>query len=241
MALDPTTAIPRDARALAAALAAGGPDTPVPATPGWDLGRLLKHVGLVLAWQTANVERRPAQVEPRSLDLGIPADRTAYGEWIVGLADRSVAVLAAAPPEDPCWTWTDDRTVGFWSRRLMHEVAVHRWDAESAVGTPTPFEPEAAADAIDELLTVVVHRADVPTAGRGETIHVHATDAEGEWLITRGPEGMTVRREHAKGDVAVRGGAGDLLLLTLGRIGPETVEVIGDAAVLDAWRAEVRF
>ena len=28
------------------------------------------------------------------------------------------------------------------------------WDAEAAVGTPAPFDPEAAADAIDELLTV---------------------------------------------------------------------------------------
>lgn len=241
MALDPTTSIRHDARAMAAALATGGADVAVPATPGWDLGRLLKHVGLVLAWQAANVERRPEQVEPRSLDLGIPTDRAAYGDWLVALADRAAATLEAAPATDECWTWTDDRTVGFWARRLQHEVAVHRWDAEAAVGTPAPFDPEAAADAIDELLTVVVHRADVPTAGRGETIHLHATDATGEWLVTRGADGMTVTREHAKGDVAVRGGAGDLLLVILGRIGTDAVEVIGDAGVLDAWRAEVRF
>jgi uncharacterized protein (TIGR03083 family) len=241
MALDPTTSIRRDARAIAAALVAGGADVPVPATPGWDLGRLVKHVGVVLAWQAANVERRPEQVEPRSLDLGIPADRADYGRWLVELADRSAAVLEAAPAADTCWTWTDDRTVAFWSRRLHHEVSVHRWDAEAAVGTPGAFDPEDAADAIDELLTVVVHRADVPTAGRGETIHLHATDATGEWLITRGAEGMTVTREHAKGDVAVRGGAGDLLLVILGRAGIETVEVLGDPTVLEAWRAEVRF
>ena len=59
--------------------------------------------------------------------------------------------------------------------------------------------------------------------------------------MTRGADGMTVTREHAKGDVAVRGGAGDLLLVILGRIGTDAVEVIGDAGVLDAWRAEVRF
>ena len=91
MALDPTTSIRHDARAMAAALATGGADAAVPATPGWDLGRLLKHVGLVLAWQAANVERRPEQVEPRSLDLGVPAERAAYGDWLVALADRSAA------------------------------------------------------------------------------------------------------------------------------------------------------
>jgi uncharacterized protein (TIGR03083 family) len=198
-------------------------------------------MGMVLAWQTANVERRPEQVVPRSLDLGLPDARAEYGPWLVALADRAVEVLRDAPPGDECWTWTDDRTVGFWSRRLMHEIAVHRWDAEAAAGDPTPIDPEAAVDAVDELLTVIVHRADVPTVGAGETIHIHATDAEGEWVITRGADRMTVVREHAKGDVAVRGGASDLLLVILGRLDPSAVEVIGDAAVLAAWQESVRF
>lgn len=241
MTLDPIAAIPRDARAIAAVLAEAGPDAPVPATPEWDLGRLVKHVGMVLAWQTANVERRPEQVMPRSLDLGLPEDRAAYGPWLVALADRSVEVLTDAPAGDEAWSWTDDHTVGFWRRRLGHEVAVHRWDAESALGAPTPLESEAAVDAIDELLTVLVHRADVPSAGAGETIHLHATDAEGEWLIIRGESGMTVLREHAKGDVAVRGAACDLLLVIMGRIDADAVEVIGDATVLTAWREGVRF
>ncbi|MFM7615975.1 MAG: maleylpyruvate isomerase family mycothiol-dependent enzyme [Actinomycetes bacterium] len=241
MTLDPLTSIPRDARATAAVLAAVGPDAAVPATPEWDLGRLVKHMGMVLAWQTASVERRPEQVAPRSLDLGLPEDRADYGPWLVALADLAVAVLRGAPADDECWTWTDDRTVGFWSRRLMHEIAVHRWDAESALGAPSAIEADVAVDAIDELLTVLVHRADVPSAGSGETIHLHATDAEGEWLITRGAAGMTVLREHAKGDVAVRGSANDLLLVIMGRIDVDAVEVLGDGEVLAAWRGSVRF
>jgi uncharacterized protein (TIGR03083 family) len=241
MALDALVSIPHDARATAAILAAAGPDAAVPTCPDWDLGRLVKHMGMVLAWQTANVERRPEQVVPRSLDLGLPEDRTEYGAWLVALADRSVEVLRDAPVDDECWSWTGDHTVGFWRRRLMHELAVHRRDAESAVGAPSAFEAEAAVDAIDELLTVLVHRDDVPTAGTGETIHLHATDAPGEWLITRGVDGMTVAREHAKGDVAVRGAASDLLLVILGRAEIDVVEVLGDGVILAAWREGVRF
>ncbi len=241
MSLEPTTSIPRDARAMAAALAEAGPDAAVPVTPGWDLGRLVKHMGTVLAWGTATVEARPATVDPRSLDLGVPEDRAAYGVWLVALADRAVAVLAAVPAEAECASWTDDHTAGFWSRRLANEIAVHRWDAESALGPPAPFPVDDAIDAIDELLTIVGHRRDIETGGAGETLHLHATDGEGEWLITRGADGLTVAREHAKGDVAVRGAASDLLLVLMGRAEIDVVEVLGDDSVLTAWRETVRF
>ena len=241
MALDPTTSIPRDARAMADALATAGPDAPVPVTPGWDVGRLLKHMGTVLGWGAATIESRPATVNPRELDLAVPADRTGYGPWLVALADRAGAAIAAAPAGAECSSWTDDRTVGFWARRLANEIAVHRWDAESATGTPSPLATEAAIDAIDELLTIVGHRQDIETGGSGERLHLHATDGAGEWLITRDAGGIVVAREHAKGDVAVRGTANDLLLVLMGRAGLPTVEVLGDASVLEAWRAEVRF
>ena len=43
------------------------------------------------------------------------------------------------------------------------------------------------------------------------------------------PDGLVVTREHAKGDVAARGTASDLLLLVWGRITPDAVDVFGDA------------
>ncbi|MEY3361243.1 MAG: hypothetical protein RL531_962 [Actinomycetota bacterium] len=241
MTLDPITSIPRDARTMAAALAEAGPDADVPVTPGWDLGRLVKHMGTVLAWGAETVEARPESVDPRSLDLGVPEDRAAYGPWLIGFAERAAAVLSAVPAEAECASWTDDRTVGFWARRLANEIAVHRWDAESVLGPPTPFEVDVAIDAIDELLTIVGHRRDIETGGTGETLHLHATDGAGEWLITRGASGLTVVREHAKGDVAVRGAASDLLLVLMGRAELDAVEVLGDAEVLIRWRETVRF
>jgi hypothetical protein len=44
-----------------------------------------------------------------------------------------------------------------------------------------------------------------------------------------------VRREHAKADVAARGPAADLLLVCWRRRPVDTVDVVGDRTVLDAW------
>ncbi len=51
-----------------------------------------------------------------------------------------------------------------------------------------------------------------------------------------------VTREHAKGDVAVRGRAEDLLLLLWGRreVGVEGNQVFGDADLLDRFVAAIR-
>ena len=70
-------------------------------------------------------------------------------------------------------------------------------------------------------------------AGDGETIHVHCTDADGEWLIVLADGEMRVTREHAKGDAAMRGPAHDLLLVLWRRQPLDTVDVIGDRAVAE--------
>ncbi len=40
-----------------------------------------------------------------------------------------------------------------WSRRQASEIAIHRFDAENARGVSSHFEPEFAADMLDELLS----------------------------------------------------------------------------------------
>ena len=85
----------------------------------------------------------------------------------------------------------------------------------------------------------------------GGSVHLHCTDTNspavdgsddrtavtGEWLVSRLDEsGIAVTREHAKGDVAVRGRASDLLLWLWRRdAGP--VEILGGTAVADRFRA----
>ena len=113
--------------------------------------------------------------------------------------------------------------------------------AEDAIGRTTPIDPELASEGVDEALRIYlalqVARSDGP-APTG-TLHLHATDAPGEWTL-RGEDGrLVVEAGHAKGDAAARGPAEGLLLVLWHRRPPEQVgvEVLGDRAAFDAWMA----
>ena len=64
----------------------------------------------------------------------------------------------------------------------------------------------------------------------------YRTDGEGEWLVRFEGEDVTVIREHAKAGVAVRGSASDLFLFLWGRVPASTLDVVGDASLLDRYR-----
>ncbi len=148
-----------------------------------------------------------------------------------------VRALAATDPGSSVWTFAaSDRTAAFWYRRRAQETSVHRFDAQSAAGTPEPLDPELAVDGIDEYLTVFLPRMADGVATDGATLHFHCTDVEGEWFIARDGDDLRVTREHAKGDVAARGSASDLALLLWGRVPADALDVFGDAAVLDRFR-----
>jgi uncharacterized protein (TIGR03083 family) len=238
--LDVVTA---QAGALASAARAVGPDVTVPATPDWTMAKLVKHTGTTLAWARANVERGGEFVNPGELDLGLPASPGDYPDWLGSGAAAFVATSAAADPGAPAWTWGVDAHARFWSRRMAHETSIHRWDAESVSGEQAPIAPAVAVDGIDERLENLVpsmeHNPAGPDAlcGRGETIHLHCTDTDGEWLLRFAPDGFTFSREHAKGDLAVRGGASDVLLWLVGRRGLDGLETFGDTTVADAHTA----
>jgi hypothetical protein len=121
-------------------------------------------------------------------------------------------------------------------RSLALEMSIHRWDADNAFGDPAPLDPDLACDGIEEFFTVALpgllqHRGQ--RAGTGQTVHLHRTDGEGEWMITLN-ELPEVTHEHGKGDAAVRGTASDLLLSLWGRIDPP--EAFGDTSILDHLR-----
>ena len=137
------------------------------------------------------------------------------------------------------WSCTGDQTAGFWSRRQANEVAVHRWDAELAAGDPTPIDNELAADGVDERLDML--RLFDAITGTGETIHLHCTDIDGEWVVTLSDEGPRTERVHAKSDVAVRGTASDLDLFVCGRVDATAFEVFGDAQLLERFQSATHF
>lgn len=224
---------------------------PVPSCPGWDVADLVKHVGGVHRWAEAMVaETAPKRLRRANHEIELPYDVRQYGTWFAEGGGRLVDTLNAADPDAPMWAWGADQHARFWSRRMLHETAVHHADLRVALGLEPRLtvEPPIAADGIDELLD------NLPSAlyfvpgvaqlrGDGDSIHVHATDdvgvGAGEWTITLGPDGFTYDHSHGKGTVAVRGSAADLLLLLMNRRSldrdGERFELFGDRAVLDHW------
>jgi hypothetical protein len=55
----------------------------------------------------------------------------------------------------------------------------------------------------------------------------------------RDGDDLVVTREHAKGDVAARGSASDLLRFLWGRAGADRLEVFGDDATLARFRDQI--
>ena len=219
--------------------------TPVPTCPGWDLRKVTKHVGTVHRWSAEMVRTRATgRVDTRTLDLGLPAADDELPAWIEAGGHALVATLDAADGDDPMWAWGVDQHVRFWSRRMLHETIAHRNDAELALGRWPEVDAALAVDGIDELLENLPAAASfspeiAELRGDGESIHLHATDVEGEWMIDLHTDGFTVGHGHGKGTVAVRATASDLLLLLYRRAdaADERFTRFGDAAVLDRWIA----
>jgi uncharacterized protein (TIGR03083 family) len=231
----------RDSDALADAAAAAGPDTTVPTCPGWTVEDLLRHCASGDRWARVIVETGSREHAPRDLPPDAPSGAGLVPYFRDG-ARALVDTLAATDPGASVWTFSPaDRTARFWYRRRAQETAVHRVDAQWAAGTMAPVDSEPAVDGIDEFLTVFLPRiAGAITALDAATVHLHCTDTEGEWLIVRDGDDLVVTREHAKGDVAARGTASDLMLFLWGRVGADRLQVFGDAAALERFREEIK-
>jgi len=232
-------ALARDSEMLADASDAAGPDAPVPTCPGWTVADLIVHMVQGNRWARIIVESRSTERVMPEMPDDAPAG-AALVPYFRSDAQELIATLAAVPPDTSVWTFSAaDRTAGFWSRRRAQETAVHRVDAESAAGTRHPVDQALAADGIDEFLTAFLPRLAGGVVLDG-SVHVHCTDVEGEWLVRRDGDGLVVTREHAKGDVAARGTASDLLLFLWGRVPASALEVFGDADALDRFRESIR-
>jgi len=229
---------------LADAAAAAGTDAPVPTCPGWTVADLLDHCVRGDAWARTLVERGKAGSTERVLPAD--SDPALQGDALVQAfrdgASALVDALSSVDPETPVWTFSSaDRTAAFWQRRRSQETAVHRYDAQLAAGTPSPIDADLAVDGIDEFFTVFLSRLADNFGDVGDgTVHLHCTDVDGEWLLSCRDGDVSVTREHAKGDVAARGAASDLLLFLWGRVPADSLEVFGDTDLLARFREAIR-
>jgi uncharacterized protein (TIGR03083 family) len=227
----------RDEGTALVAAARLGLDPPVPACPGWAVADLVLHTGMVHRHKLEIVRGRLAE-PPDRWPPPAPPRGELLGWYEQGL-EELLTVLEVADPETRVWTfYRPDQTAGFWRRRMAQETAVHRVDAESAHGGPRPVPAALAADGVSELLEVFLapHAEGEPVGGRGESLHLHATDTEGEWRLRLLPAGVEVGRGHAQTDASAAGTASDLLLFLWGRGPADPLERTGDPALLSRVR-----
>ena len=191
---------------MASVASGAGLSAAVPTCPGWTVARLVRHTGIIHRWATEIVATRAAaRIEQRTWTWGCRIPRPATRPWLAAGAAPLAAALRAAGPDTEVWAWGPVQSSGWWARRMLHETTVHRADAELAVGVVPDVDEAVAADGIEEFLANLPvarrpaeHLASLPA---GASLHLHATDADGEWLIRiAGDE---------RGDVVARAREGD--------------------------------
>lgn len=219
-------------------------ELPVPGCPGWRVEDLIEHLGQVQRWATRVVTAPPGVKPERRIAEG--PGGAARIDWFAEGAEALVDALRTVDLDHDVYSFVGTRPARWWVRRQAHEAVVHAWDRQDATGTPDPIDAAFAADGIDELLDVflgsrLLDSSDFDPAG--ETVHVHTTDVDGEWLLRIAPDDVTLTREHAKGDLALRGPASDVLLVLWGRraLADTAAEAFGSVELLDRLRAAGSF
>lgn len=234
------------------------PILPIPSCPGWNLIDLLLHLGGNQRLLTCRLLNRdngpvPADLKDRSFlnlepqwlewanrqkapaDIAIPAGLIEWYE--TGLSELTNA-LNEVDGEAQVWNsgGTAKIPANFYQSVAAVESTLHRWDVQNALPeqNPGPIEPEVAFNGINFLFSFLpaIRKNFQGPAGTGESFHFHRTDGEGEWLLTFNGNELDIKPLHAKGDVAIRGTASDLLLFLWRRISADRLEVFGDTALV---------
>jgi uncharacterized protein (TIGR03083 family) len=235
-------------------LATCDPAARVPSCPDWDAADLLWHLTTVQAFWERVVRERPAGPDDGWQEPERPGS---YADLLVAFDARHrafVAALEAADPTETAWTWSTEQTVGFTYRRQAQECLVHRLDAELTAGSVTPLDPLLAADGVDEALDVMF--GGTPDWGRFDPLPHHVrvdlTDTDTQVWVQLGtfsgtsPEGTDYAAEPdiavvpdpgTDPDVVVEGLAGDVDAWLWRRGDGAGIEVVGDRAVYDRFRA----
>lgn len=210
----------------------------IPHIKDWTAEDAIIHVGLVFSFVSQSIHQGSPVgkqgVAPWANDPVNQPDTSDLGQWFAAVAEDLDEAIWSHQADDQIWTSSKRMdTAEFWMRRMTQEAEMHRWDIEAAHGESQAVRPQMAIDGIDEFYDFfVAERLSEAFAGEG-SVHLHATDAEGEWMITRNATGVVVEKKHGKGDVAARGTASDLLLFVWNRQSYSTLETFGNTELLD--------
>lgn len=209
---------------------------PVPSCPGWSVARLVGHTAKVHHWATWILRGR----DHDEFEFPPIEDDRLFEVYDAGLQEV-LSRLRTAPDSLAVWTITPAPSAKlYWARRIAHETAIHRVDADLASGYGVAgFDPEFAADGIDELLTGSADRFDRSGLTGDRTISLTPLDSNASWTLCIGPDQLSCRPvalDHA--DLAVFGLADDLYRWVWNRAGDDDVAVRGDLSLADRWRQD---
>jgi uncharacterized protein (TIGR03083 family) len=233
---------------LAAVSEPGVVSAAVPSCPDWTVGDLVRHLGAV--YRRTRMNAGSAGVDDHWGPVIVPdeapaADDEGVVPWFAAEHSQLAAFLEELDPDLPTWNWAPQaRVAAFWHRRMAHETAVHRWDAQVASRLPEPLESKLAGDTVAEALDTFLpagrRRSPADVTGLA---HLTATDVGQEWYVRLRGAGIALLDTDTLLDddahparAAASGTASDLALALWGRVTFDVVETAGDIALLEALR-----
>jgi uncharacterized protein (TIGR03083 family) len=233
------TAVRREGEGILTA-AGMGLDAVVPTCEGWVVADLVRHLTKVFMSSAGVVASRATQPPERQV---LPEDGDPLEMFSTSL-DELVSALSDSDADAPIWNWSDGASgVGlFWARRMAHEAAVHRYDAQSAHGVMQPIDSDLAADGIDELFDVLAPRvfSRDERVGPTGTVALKSSD-NGEWDLELEPRGLRRVEVLAEPDATVHGTTSTLLLASYRRAPWSSLDVSGDLDLLTRWTSALQF
>jgi uncharacterized protein (TIGR03083 family) len=232
-------AVRDQAAAFRSAVIQAGPNAEVSTCPGWDVRKLVQHLGRVYAMVALALTLEPGDERPKTPRP--PADFDDALSWWDDQLTTMLRELSTSDPQRPVWSFFPGGTAETWTRRMAHETAIHRLDAEHALAGLGPdhvheliFDPQLAADGIDEMLTVLLPaRGDWAERESKGTVLYHAPDAGRAWLVEYRPGLPPLAGAPTDAalevDATVAGTADAVYRRVWGR--PSTALVTGDATL----------
>lgn len=227
----------------------------VPSCPGWVVTDLILHLGVVHRLVARVIDERMQQPPERGdwpwLELAeewrgwLPPARAPQRSVPAGLLDWFHDAAAdlqerfrTTGPGVQVWTWSADHTVGFWKRMQAIEAAVHRWDAENAVGAAQTLDAALATDAIEQTFEVMSPmRRTVGKAppGHGERFLFERSDGPGRWVVQFDGDAVLLGTLDGHYDFQISGTASDLALFLWQRAVTGKLDVQGDTSLLSRY------
>jgi uncharacterized protein (TIGR03083 family) len=230
---------------MSAAARTAGPGAAVPTCPDWSVRDLLQHTGGVHRWADRHLSERCEQRLKADLPEVVgewPADDALF-DWFDSGVAQLAASLRAADPAFPYAAFLPAPTpLAFWARRQLNETAIHRVDAESALGEITPMSVELAAAGVDEMLRGFVVRPRTPLRAEPPVrLGVSCTDNDGAWTLHVSDQPVATETGlDQSADCVVRGSASDLFYTVWNRPSAQPLHVEGDSAVFGLFAKSVQ-